>query len=759
MPNAVSQRAVSEYAPITPDKVMRAKSNQVSQLQISPIDDRTNPESKAQNNEFAAEREPNSIWCNRELFQPHTDTSVAAASTQLQVNHNPDKQESHAVDVNKTPQPKPRRKKHRPKVVIEDKFKTPKSAITQPAGSGKRKYERKKGLNKDSTCSPEWPVGEFVDPKTLEPSKESCRKTLNFDKQGQNREENSTCKSSDLVSESGAKDFHERGIQSNSSLQLNEGFELMTLEPVTPMPARSKTNPKGKRKYVRRQGLNKHSTSSPGEAVAGDCNNPKPPEPTNESCRISDAGQPKDEYFQSRYLDSVSESHGNELSKSELIVDFSKWIEAMTPMPADSKRKPTVKRKYERKQCLNKDSTVSPTEVSVEYSDLRILEPTKKSCRRTLNFDIEAQNRDEKSTCGSSFALDTESQPNEEIELTIENTQAGIAYDLSCSVNQKLKDYMSLPAGQKPTVPLPTETNAQQQKKNHSFRKDDSTGCTGQGAVNIEQEATTQMMLQTETQQSPGITNESKCSNCTIFIEPGQAWGLKRKYTSAVEQAEANNSNLIGIHYNTLQAYQNHWIPNIHKKKRTEKGQNSSTSSASSSVTTATDVKMETCYQHDTKAASSVSKINNSISTQWNAIGITTLREAGSNLQDKQKTIEDILALIPTERLTKRRSKGLTRVRDLASLTRMAECGMLPTYQGNQGQLDCDMQQVGNSQRRHTCIEALVAEVRETLARKKRTKKRNSFFNSASSSTNEAQKQQKFISYNHHQFSTKSLGT
>ncbi|XP_031281232.1 transcriptional activator DEMETER-like [Pistacia vera] len=267
------------------------------------------------------------------------------------------------------------------------------------------------------------------------------------------------------------------------------------------------------------------------------------------------------------------------------------------------------------------------------------------------------------------------------------------------------------------------------------------------------------MMLQIETQQSPGITNESKCNNCTIFIEPGQAWRSKRKYSNAVEHAEASNSNLIGIEYNTLQAYQNPWVPKIHKKKRTEKGQNSSTSSTSSSVTAAKDVTLETtCYQDDTKANPSVSKINNSVSTpQWNAGGIATLGEARSNLQDKQKTFEGILALTPTESVTKKRSKGLTRVRDLASLTRLAECGMQPTYPGNQGQLDCDMQQVGNPQRPHTCIEALVAEVRETLARKKRTKKRNSFFNSASTSTNEAQKQQKFILYNHLQFSLGAL--
>ncbi|KAJ0028486.1 hypothetical protein Pint_35870 [Pistacia integerrima] len=771
MPNAVSGRAVSEFTPITPDKAKRGNSNQVSQLQNSPTDDRTNPERDAQNNEVAAEREPNSIWCNKELFQPHTDTSVAAASTQLQENHNPDKQESHGIDLNKTPQLKPRRKKHRPKVAKEDKLKTPKSAIRKPAGSGKRKYERKKGPNKDPTCSPSQAAGEFIDPKTLEPSEESCRKTLNFDNEGQTREENSTCKSSDLVSESGTKDILERGIQSKSSLQLDEGSEVTTLKPVTPKPAGSKTNPKVKRKYVRRKGLNKDSTS-PDEAVAGNYIDPKPPEPTNESCRISDAGQSRDEHSKSICFGSVSESLGNEFSKSELIVDLSKWIEVMTPTPADSKKKPRVKRKYVRKQGLSKDSTVSPTEVPLENNDLRVLKPTKKSCRRTLKFDIEGQHRDEKSTCRSGFDLDGASQAsdfyrrgiqsestvqlNEGIELAIENTQVGIAYDLSRSVNQNLKDYTSLPEGQ---VPLPTETSPQGQKHNASFRKDDNTECEGQVAANIGQEATKQMMLQIETQQSPGITNESKCNNCTIFIEPGQAWRSKRKYSNAVMHAEASNSNLIGIQYNTLQAYQNPWVPKIHKKKRTEKGQNSSTSSTSSSVTAAKDVALETtCYQDDTKANPSVSKINNSVSTpQWNASGIATLGEARSNLQDKQKTFEGILALTPTESVTKKRSKGLTRVRDLASLTRLAECGMQPTYPGNQGQLDCDMQQVGNPQRPHTCIEALVAEVRETLARKKRTKKRNSFFNSASTSTNEAQKQQKFILYNHLQFSLGAL--
>ncbi|MCI46586.1 protein ROS1-like, partial [Trifolium medium] len=71
---------------------------------------------------------------DKELCDPVVE--FAAVSSALMENHNPDEGSSLCTGLNKTPEKKPRRKKHRPKVIREGKPKrTPKLATPKPAPS------------------------------------------------------------------------------------------------------------------------------------------------------------------------------------------------------------------------------------------------------------------------------------------------------------------------------------------------------------------------------------------------------------------------------------------------------------------------------------------------------------------------------------------------------------------------------------------------------------------------------------------------
>ncbi|GMJ11979.1 hypothetical protein HRI_004867100 [Hibiscus trionum] len=111
------------------------------------------------------EKQENLIACNengvsqtnRELLQNVVDSSSAVIST-LMEEKDSERGSARGIDLNKTPQPKPpKRRKHRPRVIVEAKSKsTPKSAAAANVNSkdnpsGKRKYVRKIGLAESAT--------------------------------------------------------------------------------------------------------------------------------------------------------------------------------------------------------------------------------------------------------------------------------------------------------------------------------------------------------------------------------------------------------------------------------------------------------------------------------------------------------------------------------------------------------------------------------------------------------------------------------
>ncbi|OAY79329.1 Transcriptional activator DEMETER [Ananas comosus] len=106
-------------------------------------------------------------------------------STQQVVINDAGKGENQGIDLNKTPQQAPRRKKHRPKVIKEGKPKTPKTVTPklpknkEENPSGKRKYVRKKKEPSNPSVDPP-ASGELRDPRGV-PGDKPVRRRLNFD--------------------------------------------------------------------------------------------------------------------------------------------------------------------------------------------------------------------------------------------------------------------------------------------------------------------------------------------------------------------------------------------------------------------------------------------------------------------------------------------------------------------------------------------------------------------------------------------------
>lgn len=142
--------------PVTPDQQKQSKAPQINQVPHFLIDEMSTQEKCTRDNAISSQ-EPEILDRDHIDILPNSlGTSTAAISTSLKEKNSSDGGDE-GIDLNKTPQQKtPKRRKHRPKVVIEGKPKrTPKPAAEKnntPDGKSpaKRKYVRK-NATKNST--------------------------------------------------------------------------------------------------------------------------------------------------------------------------------------------------------------------------------------------------------------------------------------------------------------------------------------------------------------------------------------------------------------------------------------------------------------------------------------------------------------------------------------------------------------------------------------------------------------------------------
>ncbi|KAL1352038.1 hypothetical protein HN51_016015 [Arachis hypogaea] len=340
-----------------------------------------------------------------------------------------------------------------------------------------------------------------------------------------------------------------------------------------------------------------------------------------------------------------------------------------TPKSDQSKDSSTSKRKYVRKKGSNTTSTPQ-IEVTGELTNPLMPESAKKTCRRSLNFDVGDQQRRRNSRC-------------------IEDTNINLGRETVAATN--------------------TLTNEGRQALGTPLSE--SNSCWAKPHANSIENGNKRKGPQDENRNRAQILSSSDTRISTTSL---QAVGSKRKHTGTIKHEDTNSINLIGVQYNMLQAhYQESWIqfPNIQKKRRSEKGKNSNTSSASATKI----VEVAVCPQ-DARSSPYASTSNFwPTSSEYNAVKVPVMITATERvIHDKPQSFRCNLSLWQT-RQTKRRSK-------------------LPTRKTSV-----------NAEREQTCIDALVADMGATLKKKKRTKKRSTLVSSAYSCTSEVQQHQKVM--------------
>lgn len=218
-----------KFEPITPDKTSKVEQRQESALQVSTTDGEHTEKGAHENNLVSDEL--------KEFYMKEKQShSCVMTSTLPSENQKPEKEGTKDAELSKTHH-KPRKKKHRPKVIIEGQpKKTPMSSAKEPTffpedtsvkrkhnrkkrgndlantpsegdknemdankePSGtkdtpteKRKCERKKGINKPEDSILDEENTNTTERKTVQFTRRSSRRSLNFDMECQEKDETS----------------------------------------------------------------------------------------------------------------------------------------------------------------------------------------------------------------------------------------------------------------------------------------------------------------------------------------------------------------------------------------------------------------------------------------------------------------------------------------------------------------------------------------------------------------------------------------
>ncbi|KAL6976961.1 hypothetical protein U1Q18_025749 [Sarracenia purpurea var. burkii] len=173
--------------------------------------------------------------------------------------------------------------------------------------------------------------------------------------------------------------------------------------------------------------------------------------------------------------------------------------------------------------------------------------------------------------------------------------------------------------------------------------------------------------------------SDSNCNSSACLTEEEQVRGLMRN-SCTINEAELSRTNMLGGHFNSLHEYQemlptniynNQIIPGMHfpaiyKKKRIEKVQVHSSTKSST-------LPIMTVDENNVRKAT-----------------LCPLNDACEGPQGKEQAFECKLALDQKWRTTKKRFKGYTRVRSLASLMGILECKPLPAFPAQRGKITGD---------------------------------------------------------------------
>ncbi|GER45392.1 repressor of silencing 1 [Striga asiatica] len=381
---------------------------------------------------------------------------------------------------------------------------------------------------------------------------------------------------------------------------------------------------------------------------------------------------------------------------------------------------PTGKRKYVRRKGVTKPEDGVDKETT-KIEDSKASRITRSSCRRTLNF-----NSDSQTIAGSSLQYPSLISDNGEPRVDNLNAPDQLA-TLQCG--QGMTKKVDVTSHRELTQSM---DRVQENNMVGGYHTEPTRGKCQIIFSNVTHDKETNTVQATVTHDSQSAQRSPSGSLCssTCLATERQVRSLKRQTVSASGESEISKRNEMGKYSDFMQAYlpifsqnvdKNNAPPGLHfpiiyKKKRTEKGYCVGTSSSQLELHTLRD-----------------SRVNQiaSVANQGLACGpcgianlLGTNPPANDAIQTGRKIYEDLLALGPTERIRKKRSKGSTRLRDLASLLEI--CRQLPPSpsQAAAAALPSRMKQkVEILHEPPTCMEALVAETRTVMKTKKRTKR------------------------------------
>ncbi|XP_073315395.1 transcriptional activator DEMETER-like [Primulina huaijiensis] len=172
-----------QFQPVTPDLQKQMKNNQPMQVPKFFADDCLTPEKHKKDGAVCSqpseiiERKHDELGSN-----PDTSSTVILTPPNEKIHSDGGNGE---IDLNKTPQQRPpKRKKHRPKVIVEGKPKrTPKSAASRNRAADKNPSEKRKYVRKKDTGTSTTPltnVAKDVEGSNVGSAVKSCRRVLNF---------------------------------------------------------------------------------------------------------------------------------------------------------------------------------------------------------------------------------------------------------------------------------------------------------------------------------------------------------------------------------------------------------------------------------------------------------------------------------------------------------------------------------------------------------------------------------------------------
>ncbi|XP_050380354.1 protein ROS1C isoform X2 [Argentina anserina] len=225
--NSVPETTCGQFAPITPEK---ASSN---------VDHRKKQQTEEQTNTGTTTFEIFDPRNNKDAAHPVMSFPHATPSIELQENHTKLQENrtqlqendiimegNENIDLNKTPELKQRRKKHRPKVIREGKPKPLPKPPTNKETQVRRKYVRKNAVGKNATPPPPKELGERTDSNKLKSTKRSCKRGLNYDLKEQ-ADDISSCQSLNSGLDSQVHTFCTNGDATRSTVQPRPGINSM----------------------------------------------------------------------------------------------------------------------------------------------------------------------------------------------------------------------------------------------------------------------------------------------------------------------------------------------------------------------------------------------------------------------------------------------------------------------------------------------------------------------------------------------------